>query len=396
MKGDGYTLGKISIAFPLSYDDRGAHDKYVPMIEKIDDKIEKIYGIKKNKNCQYNFNHSKLVLTRISSFISWHIVNKMQKVFQYPQYFTYLVNVNLFDIIMKNRVANDNSSLVFTTPLLKRTVKEAKKRGKKIVLEAANSEPIREFKRIDKEYREFNIVHRYIYGDEKYKDTCLESFKYADKIITISQVSKETYINAGYDSGKLHLIPMTGTDFKKKSEICYNNKNRAFISTAFHSFIKGTHRLLLAWKKANIEDIPLIIVGNLCEDIQEFIDQNGPFNNVIFTGGITNLSEWYEQYDAVGILLSLSEGAGRVTPEMMNFGFPMIVSPDATCDLVKNRYNGILVDPFDEKALIESLLYFASKWDRVHEMKNNVINSVSNRTLRDYSMELGEYLEKLL
>lgn len=389
-------MGKISIVFPVSYNDRGPHDKYVPMIEKIGSNIEKIYGIKKTKNCKYNFNNPKLVLTRISSFISWHMVDKMQKWFHYPQYFTYFANIVIFDIIMKRRVANDNSSLIFTTPLLKRTVKAAKKRGKIIVLEAGNSEPSREYERIDKEYDKYNITHRYIYGDVRYRNTCLESFKYADKIVTISQISRKTYVDAGYDPEKLHLVSMAGTDFKTQLETCYHDKHRAFISTAFHNFIKGTHRLLLAWKKAGIEDVPLIIVGNLCEDIQEFIVKNGPFNNVIFTGVKADLSEWYKQYDAVGVLLSLSEGAGRVTPEMMSFGFPMIVSLDAACDLIEDGYNGFVLDPYDEKSLIETLLYFALKWDRVHEMKNNVITSVTNRTMQDYSLELSGYLEKLL
>ena len=94
--------------------------------------------------------------------------------------------------------------------------------------------------------------------------------------------------------------------------------------------------------------------------------------------------------------MSLSEGAVRVTPEMMSFGFPMIVSPDATCDLVIDGYNGRIVDPFDGDGLVKALRYFADDWNRVYALRQNVLDSVRKRTTKDFSEELGEYLLSLL
>lgn len=389
-------INKISIAFPLSYNDRGAHDKYIPMIEELGENVEHIYGIKKTKNCQYKVIHKRQVLSRIPSFFSWHIINPMRKLFRYPRYYIYLSNIVLFDMLFSYRIANDKSTVVFTSPLLPRTVKLAKKKGKIVIIEAGNSEPNREYNRINNEYKIFGIQNRYIYGDPIYKNKCLDSLEFADRIIVISEVSLNTYINACYARDKLKLISLAGTDFVKQAIINISEKQKAFISTAFHSFIKGTQRLLIAWKHANITNIPLLIVGNICEDLSEFIEKYGPFENVIFVGAKSDLSDWYKSYNAVGILLSLSEGAVRVTPEMMSFGFPMITSEDATCDLIKNGYNGIIVNPLDEQQIIQSLKYFADDWKRVNELNKNVIDSVSSRSVKDYSLDLAKYLKTFL
>ena len=137
----------------------------------------------------------------------------------------------------------------------------------------------------------------------------------------------------------------------------------------------------------------MVIVGQLCEDMQEFIDKNGPFDNVQFMGYIRgDLADFYKRYDAVGVLMSFSEGAVRTTPELMSFGFPMIVSPDATCDIVKDGYNGFIVNSTDEDRLVERLQYFAADWNRVHSLRDNVLNSIAHRTVKDFSIEVADYL----
>ena len=223
----------------------------------------------------------------------------------------------------------------------------------------------------------------------------MESYSNADYIISISHVSEKTYRDAGYDMNKFKLISLAGTDMPIQDLHNNRSRQRAFISTAYHSFIKGTHHLLRAWQKAEIKDIPLIIVGRICEDMQDFIKRFGPFKNVIYVGHQSNLKEWYKQFDAVGILMSLSEGAVRTTPEMMSFGFPMIVSPDAACDIVRDGINGYVVAG-DEEELAERIQWFASDWNRVFEMRPYVLESVSHRTMADYAKELGDFLLSLI
>ncbi len=372
-------------------------NKYLPMIKLLGEHLCRAYG----RGFPMNYIISdepldKMYLQKLTGRIASFLVRPLCKIFKYPQYYSYLSNVLLSDLIFSKKVAYDKSKILFTSSLMYKTVEQAKKHGKTIVLEAGNSEPEREHRRIIEEYEKFNIKHKYIYGDPIFKNINLKSFELADYIVTISKVSENTYIEAGFDKNKMHLIPLTGTDFPIQKIEFNSEKPKAFISTAFHNFIKGTHRLLNAWEKANINDIPLIVVGRLCEDMREFVENFGPFDNVQFVGHRNDLKDYYKQFDAVGVLMSLSEGAGRTTPEQMSFGFPMIVSPDATCDLVKDGYNGFIVESTDEDGLAERLRYFAEDWSRVDELKENVIASVNHRTMQDWSIELGNYLLSLI
>ena len=296
------------------------------------------------------------------------------------------------DLLFYKKVANDESKVLYTYPMCKRSIKAAKKKGKTVVVLLANSESKREYQRVVEDYNTYHIKHRYIYGDKKYEYGLSDISSYFDRFINITEVSRKTFSEAGYDMSKSKLVLDNGTNFMHKSVDFCNGKKRAFISTAFHSFVKGTHRLLLAWKKADIKDVPLLLVGKMCEDMTEFIEKNGPFDNVVFVGHCANLKEWYEQWDAVGVIMSLSEGSGRVTPEMMSFGFPIISSEDATCDLVVDGYNGSVVDVYDENALVEKLRYYANDWEKVHELRPNVLASLGERTINDYASEIADYL----
>lgn len=387
-------MDKISIAISSTYGNQG---KYLPLLNQLGDELCYAYGIGFPRNYQYTDEPlKKMRLTKIPSRISGFIVNPFGKILHYPQYYTYWSNVKLCDAFFAGKAAKDDSRVIFTNPLLTDTVRKSKEAGKLVVVEAGNSEPAREHERIIKEYELFGIKNKYVYGNPGFRDACMKSYDLADYIITISHVSARTYEDAGYDMDKFKFIPLTGTDMPVQDIHANTGKKKAFISTAFHNFIKGTHRLLLAWQKAGIKDIPLIIAGRLCEDMQEFIDKYGPFENVIYAGHQSALQEWYKQFDAVGVLMSLSEGAGRTTPEMMSFGFPMIVSPDATCDIVLDGWNGYIVDPYNENALVEKLLWFADQWERVYQMRRDTLAAVSQRSVYDFSVELGEFLLSLL
>jgi glycosyltransferase involved in cell wall biosynthesis len=380
---------KISVfvnASPLS-------NKYLPLLEQLGDDLCFFYGpgigIKESLPL---FISNKVRITGLRMKIFIILLKRILKLLGMPMYYGYWVKVKILDSLYSKYIAYDKSDIVFINPIFCKAVMKSKEVGKFVIVEAGNSEPSREHERIMVEYKKYGIKHKYIYGDVGFRNTCLKSLNNADRIITISKVSRQTYIDANYPIDKLELIPLTGTDFDVQSFESFEDKEKAFITTAYHNFIKGTHRLLLAWKKAEIKDIPLYIIGQLCEDVQEFIEKYGPFENVIMVGHQSDLPAWYSARDAVGALLSLSEGAVRVTPEMMSFGFPMIVSPDATCDLIKDGINGFIVETEDEDAIANRLRWFADDWERVHEMRKNVLDTVKRRTTKDWSLDVAHYL----
>ncbi len=372
--------------------------RYFPLFDALNTRLCCFYGfgVARNQQLSHEVKGKTQICATIPRFTNY-CIKPILKLFGIPQYYAFLLNIRLLEFLYSSRIARDNSKVIYTTPLFLRTIRKAKKAGKIVIVEAGNSEPNREHQRINEEYEKFGIKNKYIYGNPVFRDTCVESFKLADKIITISKVSKQTYIDAGYPEEKLVFIPLTGTDYALQPFEAYEGKDKAFVTTAFHNFIKGTHRLLQAWKKAQVHSVPLIIVGRVCEDIQEYIDKYGPFENVKFLGYWKgSLKDLYDKYDGVGVLMSLSEGAVRTTPELMSYGYPMIVSQDATCDIVEDGKNGYIISPTDEDGLSNRLKWFAEDWERVHEMRSRVLSSVSHRTVKDYSLECADFLLSLL
>ena len=373
-------------------------DANVPMIKPLREKLKgHLCSCYSMSNPLKNKDDTRIGV--ISSAIPFYVrkcVDFLSRYHIVPGYYGFKFQHFALDYVFASKVAQDNSTIVFVHESYKRCIKESQKKGKIVVTMAGNAEPSREYQRVMAEYASFAITKKYIYGDVKYQSRIRKNLVQANRIISISKVSEKTFIEAGYDKNKFRLIPLTGTDYIPQSTYVAD-RPKAFITIAFHSFIKGTHRLLLAWKEAGIEGIPLIVAGRLCDDMKEFVEKNGPFNNVIFTGYIQgSLNDFYKQYDAVGVLMSLSEGAVRTTPELMSYGFPMIVSPDATCDIVKNKINGFIVDPKNEVEIVEKLKWFAEDWDRVHQMRPRVLTSVSHRTVREFSEDCADYLMSLI
>lgn len=371
--------------------------RFNSIINSLGDNFSSFYGfgVARNQVIPRQIKDRIHVSVSIPRFVNY-IVGPIFKFLHIPAYKLFLLKIRLLEIAFSDKVVRDEAPILFISPFFIRTIKKAKVAGKIIVLEAGNSEPQREYERIKSDYDEYKIKHVYIYGDPIFKNICMDSFRLADRIITLSKTSRQTYIDAGFPADKLELIPLTGTDFPRQIINTNDNKQKAFITTAFHNFIKGTHRLLLAWKEAKVSNVPLIVVGRICEDLQEFIEKYGPFENVIFTGYVKGcLTDFFKQYDAVGVLMSLSEGAVRTTPELMSFGFPMIVSLDATCDIVENGKNGFVIDYKDKKELIKRIKWFADDWDRVHSMQSTVLSSVSHRTVEDYAQECAKFITSI-
>lgn len=384
---------KISVAFNCCYGAGFEKRTYLPMLERWGEQLEFCYGIGFQRG--YHFTNEPIdhmILTKIPTRVNRYIFHHFCRLMHKPMFYPYMWQGELLDYMVAQRMKADKSDIFFTRASMTRCIDTAKKMGKRLVILASSSEPVRQYDRYVSECDKFDVKHRAVYGNEHFRDTCDYGYKRADNIITISNVSNKTYLDGGYGVSILKMIPLTGTSFHVDEGICIESKQKAFISTAVHSMIKGTHRLLLAWKKAGIKDIPLVIAGSLHEDMEEFVSRYGPFENVVFTGYQGNLEKFYNDYDAVGILMSFSEAAGRTTPELMSKGFPMIVSPDATCDIVVDGVTGYVIEPTEEDVLASRLAWFAEDWERVYALRKNVFKAVRDRRSSDFGVEVAEYI----
>lgn len=283
--------------------------------------------------------------------------------------------------LFAHRVARDSSTTVLCKQRPYSIVAAASGAGKRTVVGYAEMHPELERDRLLRDYEQFGIRPATIRCDPGAIREALRSVDRADRIVVLSEACLESFLEAGVPAEKMRVMqPYVCVDSVAQTK----EERRAFISTAYHSVIKGTHRLLLAWRQAGITDIPLVIVGPLGRDIRHFIRRYGPFPNVEFAG-FQEPSSFYAQFgSAVGVLPSLAEGNPRAVQEFLACGFPVLVSPVATCDLVRDGCEGFVVPYDDTDALTDRLLYIRENWDRVQDMSPAALAASRRRTLTEW------------
>lgn len=330
-------------------------------------------------------------LSRIPVYINL-IVSYLSKIFRFPYFYARILAQHSFGSVFSKEIAKDKASIVYCHDKPHSIVKQCKQEGKKVLLEYGELHCRTMYERLIKDYEKYNIKSRYIYTNKYYVGQAEKSIEIADKILVLSNETKRSFIENGVEEKKLVVVNLGLT--KRYDNEYHSRKPFAFISTAHHSFVKGTHNLLLAWRLANITDIPLILVGAIGDDINEFIAKNGPFDNVIFVG-YQNVDKYYQAYNAVGILVSLAEGCPRSVIEYLGNGFPVIVTPCATCDVVVDGDNGFVVDYDNIEQIADKLSYFSNNKNQFNIMGQSARQLDSLKNMSDYVNEVVDILENL-
>ena len=383
-------MKKISLAWYSFYGGRGYKgtqmEYIVPMLGK---NLCKCYGLEFPKGTDKSrYLLEQMELSKVPGHVA-AIVRHGSAIFHYPVHWQYVVGQHMTGWLFKNKLAKDESQIVYLNCMPSNLIKAAKHAGKFVVVEAGIMHPQYTYDEIEKEYEQYGIKKKYYYNDKKVVKEEIESLEYADRIITISKVAYDTFVQYGIPKEKLILIPMVAT--VENVTLPSAERPYAFICTATQCVLKGTHRLLEAWKKAEIKNMPLFIIGNLQDDLKEFVDKYGPYPNVQFWGQ-QDITKLYSQYRGVGILLSFSEGAVRCVPEYLSYGYPVIVSKAATSSIVQDGINGFIVDPRNEEEIIAKLRYFAEDTKRIDEYGRNALETSKSESIEKYSKGVAEYL----
>ncbi|TOE88559.1 hypothetical protein, partial [Vibrio parahaemolyticus] len=111
-------------------------------------------------------------------------------------------------------------------------------------------------KRLKEEYENYDIKNSYIYTNEYAINESLKSIEAADIIIVNSEYSKRTFLESGISESKLKKVNL----LSGKNTVIENSISEddiCFVTTAHHSFVKGTHRLIEVWKNIKSKNATL-------------------------------------------------------------------------------------------------------------------------------------------
>jgi len=179
--------------------------------------------------------------------------------------------------------------------------------------------------------------------------------------------SKNTQLNAirfYRPDREIHIIPLSyepyGFSRKSKTELNLDENKIHLISVGRIIKRKGFDYLIRSLKLLN-ENIVLLIIGDgtgLNKLIQIVRDLHLE-HRVKFIGDVSEeLKFQYLAASDMYILSSLHEGFGIVLQEAMQVGLPIVsTNSGGQVDIVVDGVNGILVEPCNEQALADAVLY---------------------------------------
>ncbi len=135
--------------------------------------------------------------------------------------------------------------------------------------------------------------------------------------------------------------------------------------------------------KKTHNNIKLLIAGNGSErnNLENYVKEHNLEDTVVFLGYCTNL-EKYQSFIDVGVSCSIREGLGLNVIESMMSGNTFIATKNrGHNELIKDGYNGFLVDVHDFKTLANKLIFLMENQSVKVQMESNAMQLVQDYTI---------------
>ena len=214
--------------------------------------------------------------------------------------------------------------------------------------------------------------------------------RYADKVVAVSVSMKKLLVKKGIKSSKIIII----RNAIDKSELIPGKSVRD-IRTALRIESKqlvigvvgrlgpekGQIVLLKAFRNF-LQKLPhakALIIGEGQErkSLVSFCKENNIADNVIFTGYINNVADYYQIMDLL-VIPSFSEGLPNVLLEAMACGIPVIASSVGGIPEVINDKNGVLIPPGDHNRMSDEIMDLVGDKKRMKRLKVNAQSTISS------------------
>lgn len=227
-----------------------------------------------------------------------------------------------------------------------------------------------------------------------------EEIALADHILTVSELARQTYLEAGVPAGKVHAVPL-GADLALfrpdgAEETPHDGFVFLFAGASIHR--KGFDLLLEAFARvaAEVPDARLRVVGprgdaaHLLERFSQLpIEVPGPTDQ-------RGLATEFRRADCL-VLPSRNDSYAMVVTEALAAGLPAIVSEMVGAkDLIRDGKNGWIVPAGDAAPLAARMLACARDRAGVRTMREECRRSAEGATWEAYHERLATLLSTIL
>lgn len=181
--------------------------------------------------------------------------------------------------------------------------------------------------------------------------------------------------------------------YKEQGYFIVGNVGRLSEQKGMEYYIKAIPDVL-----KNNDKVMFFIVGD-GEDrnkLEKLVEGLNIKDNIIFLGYRNDVSNIIKQLDVV-VLSSLWEGLPLTPIEAFSVGKTVIgTNVDGTPEIIKNNYNGILIDPKQSNLIGESILELINSKENIYKYEKNAVKTFNNKfNLKKFNENYKQFYLKL-
>ncbi len=299
----------------------------------------------------------------------------------------------LFDLQASRRLAGGDL-LVGWSSFGLRTIREAKRRGMKTVLERGSSHILFQRQILAEEYERLGcwgvLPHPALVEKE------LREYEETDYIAVPSSFARDSFLRQGVPPEKI-IRCFLGVDLGEFRQVPRRDSVFRVVFAGCLSLRKGVQYLLRAFQELRLPEAELLFIGTISDEIKPMMREYAGTYRYI---GSRPRSELYRYLSrgSVFVMPSLEEGMAMVQLQAMACGLPLICTPNTGGeDLIEEGKEGFIVPVRDVEAIQEKLLRLYRDPDLRREMGERAKLKVrSGFSWDDYGSRVtGEYLRLL-
>lgn len=272
---------------------------------------------------------------------------------------------------------------------------EIKKTGATLVLESGSMHILEQQKILQEEYQKFSLQAPPIH--QKNIDKMIAEYQAADYIMVPAEHVAQSFIKQGIAPKKLHIVPY-GVNLERFYPAVEKPSIFRVLFVGQVGLRKGVYYLLHAFKKLQLPQAELVIIGNIQPDFSAIYTEFLAEKNIKFLGAMSSqeLASWYRQA-SIFVLPSLEEGIAMVQAEALASGLPLICTTNSGGALfIENNDCGFVLSIRDEVALAEKIKFLYDNPKVVEQMGKKAAQKVQQFSWDAYGTRVIEVYKKLL
>lgn len=252
---------------------------------------------------------------------------------------------DLWQALVKRRFSQCDIFHVMLHGTARKLIEKAKKGNSVVVGEPVNSHPEVLNAILNEEYELLSIKRKL--NIQKSQRRLIQEVEMCDHLLVASRFIGDSFIQKGFASERVHIIPY-GVDLRYFSPLSQEEKLQCdskfrVICVAQISPRKGQVYLLKAWKKLNLPNSELLLIGAISHDMKSVLaDYEGFFRHI---PNVPNrkLRDYYGR-SSVFVLPTVEDGFGVVISEAMACGLPVITTTNAgASEIIEHGKEGFIV-----------------------------------------------------